>query len=38
MYDLIIRNGTIIDGTGNDRYVADIAIKDKKISAIGEVQ
>ena len=38
MYDLIIRNGTIIDGTGNDRYVADIAIKDEKISAIGEIQ
>ena len=28
MYDTIIRNGTIIDGTGADRYVADIALKD----------
>ena len=28
MYDIIIRNGTIIDGTGKDRYCADIAIKD----------
>ena len=26
MYDLIIRNGTVIDGTGADRKVADIAI------------
>ena len=37
MYDIIIRNGTIIDGTGKDRYLADIAIKDKKISKIGEI-
>ena len=37
MYDLIIRNGTIIDGTGNDRYVGDIAIKDGKIASVGEI-
>ena len=35
MYDSIIRNGTIIDGTGDDRFVADIAIKDGKIAKIG---
>ena len=37
MYDIIIRNGTIIDGTGKDRYCADIAIKDGKIAKIGEI-
>ena len=37
MYDLIIRNGTIIAGTGNDRSVADIAIKDGKIASVGEI-
>ncbi len=37
MYDTIIRNGTIIDGTGADRYVADIAIKDGQIAKIGEI-
>ena len=37
MYDTIIRNGTIIDGTGADRYVADIALKDGRVAAIGEV-
>lgn len=37
MYDSIIRNGTIIDGTGNDRFVADIAIKDGKIAKIGQI-
>ncbi len=38
MYDTIIRNGTIIDGTGADRYVADIALKDGKIAKIGKVK
>ena len=37
MYDSIVRNGTIIDGTGNPRFVADIAIKDGKIAKIGQI-
>lgn len=37
MYDLIVRNGTVIDGTGADRYVADIAIKDGRIAKIGTI-
>ena len=37
MYDMIIKNGTVLDGTGDDRYVADIAIKDGKIAKIGEI-
>lgn len=37
MYDSIVRNGTIIDGTGSQRYVADIAIKDGKIAKIGQI-
>ena len=37
MYDSIIRNGTIIDGTGDDRFVADVAIKDGKIAKIGQI-
>lgn len=36
-YDLIIRNGKIIDGTGNSWYYADIAVKDGKIAAIGKL-
>ena len=31
-YDVIIRGGTIVDGTRTPRYVSDIAIKDGKIS------
>ena len=37
MYDLIIKNGTIYDGTGDKPFVADIAIKGRKIEAIGEL-
>lgn len=34
-YDLIIRGGTLYDGTGDLPYKADIAITEDKISAIG---
>ncbi len=37
MEDLIILGGTIIDGTGNPRYKADVAIKDGVITAIGNL-
>ena len=37
-HDLVIRNGTIVDGTGAAPYVADIAVAGKSISAIGEVE
>lgn len=33
-YDVIIRNGKIVDGTGNNWYYGDIAIKNGKIAAI----
>lgn len=34
MYDLIIKNGTVIDGTGSPSYICDIAITDGKIVRI----
>lgn len=37
MYDLIIRGGTVIDGSGDQRFVADIAVQDGKIAKIGDV-
>jgi len=37
VYDLIIRNGSIIDGTGAARYQGDVAIKDGKVATIGRV-
>jgi N-acyl-D-aspartate/D-glutamate deacylase len=33
-YDLIIRNGEILDGSGGDAYRADIAVLDGRIAAI----
>jgi N-acyl-D-aspartate/D-glutamate deacylase len=32
---LIIRNGTVVDGSGGDPFEADVAITDGRISAIG---
>ena len=37
MTDLVIRNGTVIDGTGGDPFEADVAIADGKIAAIGKI-
>mgnify|MGYP006206725393 CR=1 FL=1 len=34
MFDLIIRNGTIVDGTGAKQYVADLAVQDGRIAEI----
>jgi N-acyl-D-aspartate/D-glutamate deacylase len=36
-YDLIIKNGNIVDGTGSSAYAGDIAIKDGVITAIGQI-
>lgn len=36
-YDLIIRGGTIVDGSGLPRYQADVGIKGGRITAIGKV-
>ena len=38
MHDLVIRNGTIVDGTGDTPYQGDIAIDDGRISAIGRIE
>lgn len=35
--DILIKNGSIIDGTGYGEFIADIGIKDKKIVAIGRL-
>ena len=33
-YDLVIRGGTIVDGTGIPRYKADLAVKDGRVARI----
>ena len=36
-YDLVIRNGTIVDGTGAPRRAGGVAIQDGVIQAVGDV-
>ncbi|HYL96091.1 MAG TPA: D-aminoacylase [Terriglobales bacterium] len=36
-YDVVIRNGHIIDGTGSPWYAGDIGIRDGRIAAIGDL-
>ena len=37
MYEFVIKNGNIIDGTGGAAYKADVAIADGKIARIGHI-
>jgi len=37
MYDLVIRNGRVLDGAGNPWVLADVAIKDGRFVRIGKV-
>ena len=36
-YDLVIQNGTLIDGRRSPRYRADIGIRDGKVACIGKI-
>ena len=36
-YDIVIRNGTIIDGTGAEGFAADVAISNGRIVEVGDV-
>ena len=36
-YDLVIRNGRVVDGTGNPSFNADVAIRGDRIAAIGRL-
>src|SRR5215813_11538897 len=37
-YDLLIKNGMVVDGTGFGRYRADVAVQDGKIAEIGRIR
>jgi N-acyl-D-aspartate/D-glutamate deacylase len=37
LYDCVIRGGTVVDGTGSDPVIADIAIEHGRIVAVGKV-
>ncbi|OBG71051.1 MULTISPECIES: amidohydrolase family protein [unclassified Mycobacterium] len=36
-YDLVIRNGTIVDGLGGEPFVGDVGVRDGVIAAVGDV-
>lgn len=36
-FDLVIRNGHIVDGTGNPWFAGDVAIRNGRVAAIGRV-
>ncbi|MDD5490011.1 MAG: D-aminoacylase [Candidatus Moranbacteria bacterium] len=37
MFDIIIRNGTVVDGTGKESFAADVAVSKNKIAKIGKI-
>lgn len=36
-FDLVIKNGRIVDGTGNPWFTADVAIEDGRIADLGDI-
>ena len=36
-HELILRNGTIVDGIGAPSFVGDLAINDDRITAVGDL-
>ena len=36
MFDLVIRGGTVVDGSGGAPFVADVAVDGDRIVAVGE--
>jgi len=37
-FDILIKNGRIVDGTGNPWFKGDLGIRDGKIVKIGRIQ
>lgn len=37
MYDILIQNGTVLDGSGKDGFIADVAVENGKIVAVGNI-
>src|SRR5574341_1396352 len=36
-FDILIRNGRVVDGTGNPSFTGDVGLRDGKIAAIGRL-
>jgi len=37
-FDLLIRGGRVVDGTGNPSYLGDVALKDGRVAGIGRLE
>lgn len=37
-YDLVIRGGTVIDGSGGDRFRADVGVANGQVATVGEIR
>ena len=35
--DVIIENGSVVDGSGKDRFAADVGIRDGRIDQVGDL-
>jgi adenine deaminase len=38
LFDLVLKNGRVLDGSGNPWFNADVAIKNGRIAKIGQVE
>lgn len=36
-YDLLVRDGRVVDGTGGPSYAADVAVRDGRVAAVGDL-
>ena len=36
-FDLVVKNGTVVDGSGGASYRADVGVTDGRITAIGRI-
>jgi len=38
MFDVIVKGGLVVDGTGAPAFAGDVAVKDGRIAAVGKVE